>query len=292
MQKIMSLAAVVLVFGSPAGAQNYEFEFKVNNGTIEFTDGLAQQTPSTFTFHAGTNVSMTIGLGPSVIQGSAPHLTFGDNFPIAIPFCEITSGQKNAYFQFEDAVLEFDPVTGTITNGTVKVDVSGRTDQLAGRWTILDFRSTRLIDGNSPGFDLSDGLGVGSGMFIIDFYLIHETSTVVTVTNVLVGETIRSGSFTEPDTRPDPGKVKIPWPEPERELIAKHPILAARFAELEDRLERAADERDALRRRGVVIIIGAAAVSLAFGILMGMAMAQRKPGAPGNGRPDRAVDHR
>jgi len=258
----------------------YEFQFVVTNGGTVSEDISWHGVPAMLfgDFHAGSNINMSIGPGGPVLYGGAPVLTFHGTNVEKIRIPSIAPGQTDAFFQFEHAALAYDPHSGSITGGTVKVDIAGQSDKLNGDGLVTDFRTSRLMDGNSPSFNLDNGLGVGSGGIVLDavMYLPGFTNVHVTFTGVLGGESMKSGFFREPDTRTDPPKVKLPQVRPEKETIAKPGAWGHPRREMEDALDEAKREIDDLRRSGRIRTFGTACAALVVGLLLGRRMTRRE----------------
>ena len=133
----------------------------------------------------GGTISFTIDEKTHVAQGEGKGLKFiTDRFAKSSSY-NITGNLQTISVKLSDLDLDFDPKTGHISNGGGFTFVMGEPQVGgAGALALWYLGPSSLLDGNSPSFDIADGLGCGGGLVLemgcgnpTDF-IIHIEATV------------------------------------------------------------------------------------------------------------------
>lgn len=133
----------------------------------------------------GGTISLKIGERRHIAHGQGSGLQFiTDRFENSSSY-NITGNLQTISLKLSSLDLDFDPTTGKIVNGGGFTYVMGEPQVGGGGALALWYLGPSwLSDGNSPGFDIADGLGCGGGLVLemgsgnpTDF-IIHIEATV------------------------------------------------------------------------------------------------------------------
>lgn len=125
----------------------------------------------------GGTITLTIEENMHTGTGYGGDIHFSSDQLQADPGRNITGNFQQFHVWIRDLSLDFDPKTGQISSGSGGTYVMGMRDVGGSgnlRFSVLE--SSALADGNSPGFDMSNGLGCGGGL-VLDLSLKDPNSS-------------------------------------------------------------------------------------------------------------------
>jgi len=208
------------------------------------------QGPLIVPFVPGGVINLTINENSYTAFAESEGLKFVTDQFAKNPYFGITGNLQTFKIGLHDFNMKFDPLSGLITKNNITPSnsiVIGPDDGKAtifGACSILG--SSSLIDGNSPKFDITNGLGCGGGLILdIGVGNIYPASFYIYI-EAMVGledtdgdrhfETIcPSGVWKEFIIEYDPPKIKIIFPDNEFRLsypLKINIVQAIRFTDL------------------------------------------------------------
>lgn len=112
----------------------------------------------------GGSLILTVDEQKGVLNGGGSNLRFTtDKLEKTVAYY-ISGGMQTIHVMLSSLDLSFNAQTGKITQGGGFTQVYGSSPAGAGALALWYLGPSKLVDGNSPGFNLANGLGCGGGI--------------------------------------------------------------------------------------------------------------------------------